>query len=206
MKSWRKHTVIGLIVCLMQLSVADLAMARGVKTTTDPTTVKHTVELSGVGTNVEVGFKGGEQVHGAIQSIGEQDFAVAPSDSAVVRHIAYVKVQRLNLTQRSYKASGQPDPGAARRVVAGWGVGSAIRVTLADGRKFKGRIQTMDMDHFSLLPNSHVSPVQVAYTDVQQVGTGGLTTGQNWVIAAGIVGGIAIVVMVVFLAIRASNG
>jgi len=197
MDRWRKHTVIGLVICLMQLSVADVAMARGGKTTTDPTTVKHTVKLSGVGTKVEVGFKGGEQVHGAIQSIGEQDFVVAPSDSAVVRHIAYDQVQRLNLTQRSYKASGQADPGEARRVVAGFGVGKAIRVTLADGRKLKGKIQTMDTDHFSLLPNSQAAPIQVAYTDVQQVGTGGLTTGQNWVIGASLIGGIAVVVIVV---------
>lgn len=196
MSSGRKLAAIGLVVCLMHLSVADVAMARGVKTTTDPTTVKHTVELLGVGAKVEVGFKGGEQLQGAIQSTGEQEFVIAPSGSSPVLHIAYDQVQRLSLTKRSYKASGQPDPGEARRVVAGWGVGKAIRVTLADGRKLKGKIQTMDMDHFSLLPNSQAEPVQVAYTDMQQVGTGGMTTGTQWAILGGIVAGVVVVLAV----------
>jgi ribosome maturation factor RimP len=187
----------------MQLSMADVALGRGVKTVTDPTTVKHTVELVGVRAKVEVVLKGGKQVHGAIQSIGEQDFVVAPSESSVVRHIAYDQVQRLNLTQRSYKASGQPDPGEARRAVAGWGVGKAIRVTLADGRKLKGEIRTLDMDHFSLLPSSQAEPVQLAYTEVQQVGTGGMPVGKQWAIFGGVFAGV--VGLLVVLALHMSD-
>lgn len=43
----------------------------------------------------------------------------------------------------------------------------------------------MNMDHFLLLPNSQAEPVQLAYTDVQQVGTGGLTTGTQLAIVGG---------------------
>ena len=200
MSNGKKCTAIGLVVCLMHLSVAELAMARGGKTRTNPTTVKHTVELVGVGVKLEVTLKGGDQLLGAIQSIGEQDFVVAPSGSTLARHIAYDQVQRLRLTKLSYSASGQPDPAEARRVVAGWGVGKAIRVTLADGRKLKGKIQTIDMEHFSLLANSQAAPVQLAFTDVQQVGTGGMRTGYQWAILGGVVCGV-----VVALAVLASQ-
>jgi ribosome maturation factor RimP len=198
MTSGKKLAAIGLVVCLMHLSVADLAMARGGKTRTSPTTIKHTVELFGVGAKLEVSLKGGDQLLGTIQSIGEQDFVVAPSGATLARHIAYDQVQRLRLAKLSYSASGQPDPAEARRVVAGWGVGKAIRVTLADGRKLKGKIQTIDMEHFSLLANSQAAPVQLAFTDVQQVGTGGMTPGVQWAILGGAVAAVVIAVAVFY--------
>jgi small nuclear ribonucleoprotein (snRNP)-like protein len=180
----------------MHLSVANLAMARGAKTTTDPTTVKHTVKLVGVGTKLEVSLKGGDQLLGTIQSMGEQDFVVAPSGATPARHIGYAQVQRLRLSKLSYHGSGQPDAAEARRAVAGWGVGKAIRVTLADGRKLNGKIQTIDMEHFSLLANSQAAPVQLAFTDVQQVGTGGMSPGVQWAILGGAVAAVVIVLAV----------
>jgi len=182
MDDWRKYTVMGLIVCLVNLSLADLTMARGAKSSGDPAAIKQKVDMLGVGAPVEVVVKGEEAMRGLIQSIGDQDFVLAPSGTSVVRHFAYDQVQRLILTKLSYQAAGQPDPDQARRVVAGWGVGKAVRVTLADGNKLKGKIQTMDMEHFSLLPTSQAEPVQVAYADVQQVASGGMTPRTQWLI------------------------
>ena len=81
-------------------------------------------------------------------------------------------------------------------MVAGWGVGKAIRVTLADGRKLKGKIQTIDMEHFSLLANPQAAPFKIAFTDVQQVESGGMTSRTGWLILGGAVGGFIILVAI----------
>jgi ribosome maturation factor RimP len=193
MDNWRKCTVMGLIVCLLNLTLADLTMARGAKSSDDAAAIKQKVEMFGVGAVVDIYPEGGERFRGTIQSIGKEDFVVAPRGSAPARHIAFDRVQRLSLTNLSYKAVGQPDPAAARRAVAGWGVGSKIRVTRADGSKLKGRIQTLDMQQFALLPDSQSEPVQIPFTDVQQVGSGGMSSGMQWGILGAVVGGVVIV-------------
>ena len=84
----------------------------------------------------------------------------------------------------------------ARRVVVGWGKGKAVRVTLADGRKIKGKIQTIDSEHFTLLPKSQAEPARIAFTDVQQVETGGMTSRTGWLILGGAAGGLLILVVI----------
>jgi hypothetical protein len=154
--------------------------------------IKQRVELLGVGAIVEVNPKGGGQLRGVIQSIGEQDFVLGPIGPSVVRHFAYDQVQRVSFTKLSYKAAGHPDPAQARRVVAGWGVGKAVRVTLADGRKLKGKIWSMDMEHFSLRADARARPVYIAYAELRQVQSGGTTSRTQWLILGSAVGGFII--------------
>lgn len=198
MDCWRKYTVVGLIVCLVQLTLADLTMARGAKSSDDTAAIKQKVEMFGVGAKVEMTIKGGQMMRGTIQSITNEDFALTSKGSGSDRRIAYDQVERLTLTKLTYKASGQPDPAEARRVVAGWGVGKKIRVTLVDGRTLKGVIQSMDGDSFTLLANGATEPNRIAYGNVQQVGTGGMSTGTSWAILGGAVGGVVIVLAVLF--------
>jgi small nuclear ribonucleoprotein (snRNP)-like protein len=153
--------------------------------------------MFGVGATLEVEVKGSETVRGTIQSIADQEFVVAPQSSAGARHVAYDQLRGLILPQRTYKASGQPNAAEARRVVAGWGVGKKIRVTLADGRQLKGAIPSMDMEHFALLANTPAAATELAYSDVRQIGSGGMSTGMLYAILGGIVAGVVVVVAVV---------
>jgi hypothetical protein len=59
------------------------------------------------------------------------------------------------------------------------------------------------MDHFSLLPSSQAEPVQLAYTEVQQVGTGGMPVGKQWAIFVGVFAGV--VGLLVVLALHMSD-
>ena len=192
MTIWKKCTVIGLIVCLVQLSAADLVTARGTRSSDDPAKVKEKVEVLGVKSKVEVNVKGGDRLLGTIQSIGEDGFELATSGGPS-RHISYDQVRSINLTKPTYRASGQPDPVEARRAVVSWGAGKAIRVSLADGRKLKGKIQTIDAEHFTLTPNSQAEPVEIAFTEVQQVEPGGMTSRTGWLILGAAAGGLIIV-------------
>jgi ribosome maturation factor RimP len=203
MNTWRKFTAIGLVIVLMHVYVADLAMARSVKSSVDPAATKLRVELMGAGAKVEVKFRADVRWQGTIQSIGDDGFVMTHGDAQTNSHVAYDQVMGLTLSKLSYKAAGQPDASEARRVVAGWGVGKAIRVTLVDGRKLKGEIQSMDKDHFMLLSNSQPEPYQIAYSGVRQVGTGGMTTGTSWALV-GIVFGTLVVVLAIMA--KATSG
>jgi len=152
--------------------------------------------LTALNVVVEVDPPGGEAVRGTIKSITDQDFVLSPGGSVGDRHFAYDQAQGLSLEKLSYKAAGQPDPVQARRVVAGFGGGKAVRITLVDEKKLKGKIPTLDMERFSLLPNSQSDPVKIAYTDVQQVGTGGMAKRIQWLILAGAVGAMIVVIAV----------
>ncbi len=197
MHIWRKYVVIGLIICLLHLTVADIAVGRGVISSENSAKIKQRVEMLGVGASLEVEVKGSETVRGTIQSIADQEFVVAPKSSVGERHIAYDQVRGLILPQRTYKASGQPNAAEARRVVAGRGVGKKIRVTWADGRQLKGAIQSMDMEHFTVQAKEPAAATEVAYSDVRQIGSGGMSTGMQYAILGGIVAGVVIVVAVV---------
>jgi small nuclear ribonucleoprotein (snRNP)-like protein len=190
--------VLGLIVCLGDLTAAHRAVTGADKLSKNTSAIKTNVELFGIGANVQVDVKGGgEAVRGSIRSIADENFVVASKDSVGEHSIAYDQVRNLTLTKLTYKASGQPDPAAVRRVAAGCGVGKKVRVTLADGKKVKGVIQSIDKDHFTLLANSQAQSSQIAYGDVQQIGSGGMSTGTSWIILGGIVGAIVIVIAVV---------
>ncbi len=188
MSMWRKFVVVGLLVGMVHLSVADLVSARSPDSSGDPAEVKQKVEMLGVKSKVEVIVKGGERVLGTIQSVGEDGFELTTSDRQS-RHIAYAQVQSINLTKPVYKAYGQPDPVGARRVVASWGTGKTIRVTMADGSKLRGKLQAIGTEDFTLVSKSQSEPVKIAFADVQQVEGGGTTTATWLIILGSIVGG-----------------
>jgi len=62
MSNWRKFTAIALVICVVHSSVADLATARGTKSSVDSTGVKRKVEMLGVGSKVEADVEGGDRI------------------------------------------------------------------------------------------------------------------------------------------------
>jgi hypothetical protein len=84
--------------------------------------------------------------------------------------VGYTEVAELKLAKNLYRASGQPDPLAAMRVVEALGVGRHAVVKTTAGQEYHGNIQAIDRDQFTLLPDHQSHPVQIAYSDVQQVG------------------------------------
>ena len=53
MNSWRKHTIIGLVICLLQLSLADVALSADT-TVPNPSLTRQRVDQFGVGAKVKV--------------------------------------------------------------------------------------------------------------------------------------------------------
>jgi ribosome maturation factor RimP len=106
-----------------------------------------------------VGLKlaGGEKLRGSISAIDEQGLVLSERNRPV-RHIAYDEVAQLRLAERAYRATGESDPAAARRIVVNLGVGRHAAVKFA-GKELHGHIQAIEADHFTLMPDRQTAPV-----------------------------------------------
>jgi hypothetical protein len=127
MNNWRKHVVIGLVICLMQLSLADVALSADT-TARNPSLTRQRVDQFGVGAKVKVELADGKKLKGSIQSIGDGEFLLAAAKAGSPTRVPYGDVTQLNLAKNTYKATGQPDAVEVRRVAAELGVGHHIVV------------------------------------------------------------------------------
>ena len=169
MKSWRKDAVIGLVICLMQLSLADMAFSADT-TVPNPGLARERVDQFGVGAKVKVELTNGKKFKGSIQSIEDGGFLLAAAQAGSPTQVPYGDVAQLNLTKNTYKAAGQPDSVEVRRVVAELGVGHHIMVKTSQAREYHGNIVAITTDGFTMLPDHTTAPVQVAFNNVQQMG------------------------------------
>jgi len=188
MNSWRKHTVIGLVICLLQLSLADVAWSADT-TLPNPSLTRQRVDQFGVGAKVKVELTNGQKFKGPIQSIEDGGFLLAAAKGGSPTRVPYGDVAKLNLTKNTYKATGKPDSVAVRRVVAELGVGHHIMVKTSEAKEYHGNIVAIAAESFSVLPDHTTAPVQVAYNNVQQMGPN-LSKG-TW-IAIGVIVGVAV--------------
>ena len=168
MISWRKHTVIGLVICLLQLSLADVAFSAET-TSPDPSLTRQRVDQFGVGAKVKVELTNGQKVKGPIQSIEEGGFVLAAKGESPTR-VPYGDVAKVNLAKNTYKAVGQPDSVEVRRVVAELGVGHHIMVKTSEAKEYHGNIVAIAADSFTMLPDHQAAPVQIAYNQTLQMG------------------------------------
>ncbi len=199
MHDWKKYMVVGLVVCLLHLSLADLAWSAGTTPALNPTLTKQRVDQFGVGANVKVELAGGKKLKGSIQSIEEGGFLLASNHAVSPTRVAYEEVSQLKLSKVTYKAKGQPGAAEVKRVAAGLGVGHHIMVKTAEGKEYHGKIVALDAESFTMLPDRTAAPVQVAYNNVQQMGPNpGIGT---W-IGIAVLAAIAIVVIVIVVEIR----
>ena len=169
MNSWRKHTVIGLVICLMQLSLADVALSADT-TLPSPSLTRQRVDQFGVGAKVKVELTNGKKFKGSIQSIEDGGFLLAAAKAGSPTRVPYGEITQLNLAKNTYKATGQPDSVAVRRVVVELGVAHHIMVKTSEAKEYHGNIVAIEAESFTVLPDHTAAPVQIAYNNVQQMG------------------------------------
>jgi len=201
MNNWRKHTVIGLVICLMQLSLADVALSADT-TLPNPSLTRQRVDQFGVGAKVKVELTNGKKFKGSIQSIEDGGFLLAAAKAGSPTRVPYGEITQLNLTKNTYKATGQPDSVAVRRVVAELGVGHHIMVKTSEAKEYHGNIVAIAAESFTVLPDHTAAPVQIAYNNVQQMGPN-MSRG-SW-IALGVLVGVAVVVIVFYVMLKNSD-
>jgi len=200
MHNWRKYTVVGLVVCLLHLSLAGMVWPASTTTTLNSTLAKQQVDQFGVGANVKVELAGGKKLKGSIQSVEEGGFFLASNHAGSPTRVAYDEVSQLKLAKVTYKAKGQPNAGEAKRVATGLGVGHHIVVKTTEGKEYHGNIVALDAESFTMLPDHATAPVEVAYNNVQQMGP---NPGAGTWIAIGILAAVAVVV--IYLAVVLTN-
>ena len=166
MSSLRKATATALVVCLLPFSLGNALAEPNLP---DAALVKQHVDLFGAGTKVSVKLANGQKVRGSIGGIEDQAFLLATDREKTPRRIAYDQVSELKLAKRLYRASGQPDPIEAKRMVTSLGVGKHVAVEVPSGKKLHGHIQAIEGERFTLLPDNQPAPVQIAYSDVHYV-------------------------------------
>ena len=169
MYNWRKHTVIGLVICLMQLSLADVALSADT-TVPNPSQTRQRVDQFGVGAKVKVELTTGKKFKGSIQSIEDGGFLLAAAKAGSPTQVLYGDVAKLNLAKNTYKVAGHPDSVEVRRVVAELGVGHHIMVKTSEAKECHGNIVAIAPEAFTVLPDHTAAPVQIAYNNVQQMG------------------------------------
>ena len=192
MNNWRKHTVIGLVICLMQLSLADVALSADT-TVPNPSLTRQRVDQFGVGAKVKVELTNGKKFKGSIQSIEDGGFLLASAKAGSPTRVPYGEITQLNLTKNTYKARGQPDSVAVRRVVAELGVGHHIMVKTSEAKEYHGNIVAIEAESFTVLPDHTAAPVRIAYNNVQRMGPN-MSKGSK--IALIVVAGVAVVVLI----------
>ena len=147
----------------------------------------------GVGANVVLWLKGGENLKGKIDSISNEDFLLTTKEPSP-RHIKYDDVTQLQLAKLSYKSAGQPDPAAVRRVAVALGPGNNAKLTLAGGKKRQGNIQKIEQDNFTIVDSKN-GPTTVAYGDVIRIEKKGFPGWGIAAIAAGIGVGVTLAIL-----------
>lgn len=192
MNSWRKHTIIGLVICMLQLSLADVAFSADT-TAPNPSLTRQRVDQFGVGAKVKVQLINGQNFKGSIQSIEDGGFLLAAAKSSPPTRVPYDDVTQLNLAKNTYKAGGQRDSVEVRRVAAELGVGHHIMVKTSEASEYHGNIVAIAVQNFTVLPDHTAAPIQIAYNNVQQMSPN-MSRGSK--IALIVVAGVAVVVVV----------
>lgn len=176
------------------LSWPDLAISRETATPANPTLTKQQIDQLGVGAKVKVRLASGEKLSGSIEAIEQTTFLLASARDSSPWQVAYDQIAQVNLAKLTYRASRQSDPTEAKRVVAGLGVGRHIMVKTAAGQELHGNIQAIESDRFIMLPDHQNAAVQIAYSDITQLGPN-LSRGAKIAIIAAAVG-LAVVIII----------
>jgi len=111
MANWEKSTVIGLIVCILHLCMADAGLATNQaesvspdlttqqvikgKEQPDAAKMKRVAERLGVGRHVMVKTAGAKEYHGSIVALGAESFTIVPDRTSQPVQITYHDVQQM---------------------------------------------------------------------------------------------------------------
>ncbi len=194
---WRKVVAIGLVYGMMVLPLGDVATLRATPAL-EPGVVRQQIGQFGVGANVRVKLTSGRQLRGTLAAVADDGFLLKVKRQSTPRHVAFTEVSEIRVAKLTYRATGQPDPTEARRVVMGLGVARHIMVKTVAGKEYHGNIQTISQNNFTLLPDHQAAPVQIAYNDVVQLGPN-LSTTAKVVIVVVVAAVVALTVLVIVL-------
>ena len=194
MNNWQKLIATGLAACMLVLPLGDLTVWLEAAGPPNPTLVKQQVDRWGVGAEVKATLAGGKNLRGSIGGIEDESFMLNTGRKASPKRVGYAEVAELKLAKNLYRATGQPDPLAALRVVEALGVGRHAVVKTNAGQEYHGNIQAIGQDQFTLLPDHQTTLVQIAYSDVQQVGPN-LSKAAKVAIIMGAAVGVGILIM-----------
>jgi len=189
----RKCALLGLVVCLMYLPLADVGLAANDTRLPNPGLTKQQLDHFGVGAKVKVELTNGKKYRGFIQSIGDGEFLLASAKAGSPTQVSYGDVAKLNLAKNTYKAPGQPDAVEVRRVAAELGVGHHIMVKTSEAKEYHGNIVALGAESFAILPDHQAAAVQIAYGQTQQMGPN-MSKGEK--IAIVVLAGVAIAVTI----------
>jgi hypothetical protein len=161
--------------CLLLLPVgAFVPMLQGAQDSANR--MKQLVEALGAGAEVKITLST-EEVRGVISDIAQDRFALDIDRNRPESrfYFTYVQVRKLTLARMNYKASGETDLVAVKRILYVVGTGKHVLVRTRDSRKVRGRIQTIGQDQFiletggSTLTGSSTGSFQIAYQQVLEV-------------------------------------
>jgi len=162
--------------CLLLLPVgAFVPVLQGAQDSSNR--MKQLIEALGAGAEVKITLSAEEEVRGVISDIAQDRFAldIDPNRPESRFHFTYAQVRKLTLARMNYKASGETDLLAVKRILYVVGTGKHVLVRTRDSRKVRGRIQTIGQDQFiletggSTLTGSSAGSLQIAYQQVLEV-------------------------------------
>lgn len=195
MTRWRHSMAIALIAGTVHLLIADGAVAAKTGGTGEDETavVREQMAELGSGAEVKLELKGGGKLKGEVGELGEDGFGLQQSGRGS-RTIGYGEVARVKLAKLSYRAKGQPDGQAVRRVVWSLGAGKHVAVRTVGGTTYRGHLRKIGREEFTLLPDRATRETTIAYGEVTQVGKN-LTAGGTIAVLAGVLAAVVIVAM-----------
>lgn len=132
--------------------------------------VEQQVRLLGVGAKVKVKLAGGVKLRGSIEAIETGRFLLRTGKESAATPISYDHLAKVELATSTYDASRHADVIEARRVITALGAGRHIVLKTTKNQEYHGNIQSIEADHFTMLPDAQTSPIWIAYSEVAAAG------------------------------------
>ena len=89
---------------------------------------------------------------------------------------------------------------AVRQAVVALGIGKTVEVKTTSSKKFRGKIQSIDQDGFTIVHGLEATTDRFAYADVSQVGKAGMRTSYKVLIGVGVAAAVTIILGVLHAA------
>jgi len=194
MRRLRESVAWGLVLLMFSVPLCASDAPLGAETLSPANSVKQQVSLFGVGAKVKVKLAGGARLRGSIEAIEAGRFWLRMGKESAAKPISYEELAQVKLARITYNGSRGADSIEARRVITALGAGKHVVVRTAEKQEYHGNIQSIEPDHFMMLPDTQTAPVRIAYSEVTAAGPN-LSKGAKITIIALI--GVAVTVAVI---------
>ena len=133
----------------------------------------------------------------AIRDSGVKGLTVASNNAGVddfglgllltTKQIKYSQIETLNLAKPEYKARGQVDPAAVRRVAIELGMDQRAKLKLISGQTIKGNIQSIESDHLEIADSETGRLETVPFSEVTEIQKEEKHGWVKWVVIGGLI-------------------